>query len=138
MKTRIIVGVLLLIAVLGVGTYTSRAGDVAGRRQWSIVNFVEPVQVKDQIVMGPVLIVHDAEKMSRGEACTTFYRFEPAKGPRKSWCRSTADRFSALPSHRRRSAWSRLVQGASGWPSIRSAGTARRTGFPSSKVRRGP
>jgi len=83
MKTRIIVGVLLLIAVLGVGTYTSRAGDVAGRRQWTIVNFVEPVQVKDQILMGPVLIVHDDDKMSRGEACTTFYRFEPGKGPKE-------------------------------------------------------
>jgi hypothetical protein len=84
MKTRIIVGVVVLIGVLGIGTYTSRAGDVAGRRQWTIVNFVEPVQVKDQIVMGPVLIVHDEEKMSNGEACTTFYRFEPGKGPKQA------------------------------------------------------
>jgi hypothetical protein len=35
----------------------------------------------DQILMGPVLIVHDHEKMSRGEACTTFYRFTAGKGP---------------------------------------------------------
>jgi hypothetical protein len=84
MKTRIIVGVVVLIGVLGVGTYTSRAGDVAGRRQWTIVNFVEPVQVKDQIVMGPVLIVHDEEKMSQGEACTTFYRFVAGKGQKEA------------------------------------------------------
>jgi hypothetical protein len=84
MKTRIIVGVVVLIGVLGVGTYASRAGDVAGRHQWTIVNFPDPVLVKDQIVMGPVLIVHDEEKMSRGEACTTFYRFEPGKGPREA------------------------------------------------------
>jgi len=83
MKTRIIVGVLLLIAVFGVGTYASRAGDVAGSRQWTIVNFAEPVQVKDAVLMGPVLIVHDAAKMSKGEACTTFYRFEPGKGPKE-------------------------------------------------------
>jgi hypothetical protein len=83
MKTRIIVGVVVLIGVLGVGTYASRAGDVAGRRQWTIVNFADPVQVKDQIIMGPVLIIHDDEKMSRGEACTTFYRFEPGKGPKE-------------------------------------------------------
>ena len=83
MKTRIIVGVVVLIGVLGVGTYPSRAGAVAGRRQWTIVNFVDPVQVQDQIVMGPVLIVHDDEKMSRGEACTTFYRFEAGKGPKQ-------------------------------------------------------
>ena len=84
MKTRIIVAVTLLVAVLGVGTYTSRAGDVAGSRQWTIVNFPDPVQVKDQIVMGPVLIVHDDTKMARGEACTTFYRFEPGKGPKEA------------------------------------------------------
>jgi len=84
MKTRIIVGVVVLLGVLVVGTYASRAGDVAGRRQWTVVNFTDPVQVKDQIVMGPVLIVHDDEKMGRGEACTTFYRFEPGKGPREA------------------------------------------------------
>jgi len=84
MKTRIIVGVVVLISVLGVGTYASRAGEVAGSRQWTVVNFVDPVQVKDHIVMGPVLIVHDDDKMGRGEACTTFYRFEPGKGPKEA------------------------------------------------------
>jgi hypothetical protein len=83
MRTRIIVGVTLMIALLGVGTYMSRAGEVEGRRQWTVINFVDPVQVKDQIVMGPVLIVHDDEKMGRGEACTTFYRFDAAKGPQE-------------------------------------------------------
>jgi hypothetical protein len=94
MKTRIIVGVAVLIGVLGVGTYASRAGDAAGRRQWTIVNFVDPVQVQDQIVMGPVLIVHDDAKMGRGEACTTFYRFEAGKGPKEELisfhCKPTA------------------------------------------------
>jgi urease beta subunit len=33
------------------------------------------------VVMGPVLIVHDSDKMARGEACTTFYRFKPGTGP---------------------------------------------------------
>jgi len=28
-----------------------------------------------------VLIVHDSNKMARGEACTTFYRFKSGKGP---------------------------------------------------------
>jgi hypothetical protein len=83
MRTRIIVGVAALIAVLGVGALASRAGDVTTSRQWTIVNFPDPVQVKDQVVMGPVLIVHDSEKMARGQACTTFYRFEPGKGPKE-------------------------------------------------------
>jgi hypothetical protein len=30
-----------------------------------------------------VLIVHDDEKMALGEACTTFYRFDPARGPQE-------------------------------------------------------
>jgi hypothetical protein len=83
MRTRIIVAVTLLIALLAVGTYVSRAGEVGGRRQWTAINFVDAVQVKDQIMMGPVLIVHDDEKMGRGEPCTTFYRFDPAKGPQE-------------------------------------------------------
>ena len=33
--------------------------------------------------MGPVLIVHDSEKMSRGEPCTTFYRFKPGAGQKE-------------------------------------------------------
>lgn len=83
MRTRIIVGVAVVIAVFGAGALASRAGDVTASRQWTIVNFSDAVQVKDQIVMGPVLIVHDSEKMARGQACTTFYRFDPAKGPKE-------------------------------------------------------
>jgi hypothetical protein len=33
--------------------------------------------------MGPVLIVHDDAKMAQGLPCTTFYRFDPAKGPKE-------------------------------------------------------
>lgn len=83
MRTRMIVGVAVVMALLTVGAFASRAGDVAGSRQWTIVNFPDPVLVKDQILMGPVLIVHDNEKMSHGQPCTTFYRFEPGKGPKQ-------------------------------------------------------
>jgi hypothetical protein len=83
MRARVIVGAAVVVALLGVGTFASRAGDVAGSRQWTIVNFPDPVLVKDQMFMGAVLIVHDSEKMSRGQACTTFYRFEPGKGPKE-------------------------------------------------------
>jgi len=83
MRARIIVGIAVVVALLGVGAFASRAGDVAGSRQWTIVNFPDPVLVKDQILMGPVLIVHDSDKMSRGQACTTFYRFDPGKGPKE-------------------------------------------------------
>ena len=80
MRARITVGVVLFMALFLVGTYASRAGDRAGRQQWTVVNFVNPVQVKDHVVMGPTLIVHDDEKMAHGEACTSFYRFDKEKG----------------------------------------------------------
>jgi hypothetical protein len=83
MKSRIIVGTLLIVGCLAVGTIASGGGNVAGPRQWTLVNFVDPVTVQGQIVMGPVMIVHDDEKMANGEACTTFYRFDPSRGPRE-------------------------------------------------------
>jgi hypothetical protein len=83
MRTRIIVGVVLVMALFCVGTFASRAGERAGQRQWTIVNFIDPVQIQDRVVMGPVLIVHDDEKMAHGEACTSFYRFDTAQGPQE-------------------------------------------------------
>ena len=84
MKTRIIVGALIVVGLLGVGTFASRGGaEVSGSRQWTLVNFIDPVSVLGNLVMGPVMIVHDEEKMASGEACTTFYRFDPSRGPRE-------------------------------------------------------
>ena len=108
MRARIIIGVAFLVALLGVGTFASRAGDIAGSRHWALVNFIDAVQVKGEFVTGPVLIVHDDAKMARGEACTTFYRFEPGVGPKEELvsfhCRPvqrelvTATTFSVVPS----------------------------------------
>ena len=53
----------------------------AASKQWSIVTFADPVIVRNAFVAGQVLIVHDDARMARGEPCTTFYRFETAKGP---------------------------------------------------------
>jgi len=78
MRSRIIVGIVALMAVAGVATLV--AGDVGRDTQWTLTNFQDPVLVKDTVVMGPVLIVHDSVKMARGEACTTFYRFKPGVG----------------------------------------------------------
>jgi len=81
MRSRIL-GAALLLIIVGAGTLGARGDNYVGaQKQWTIVNFVDPVLVKGQFVSGPVLIVHDSEKMARGEACTTFYRFDPAKGP---------------------------------------------------------
>jgi hypothetical protein len=84
MRSRIISGVFLLVAIVGAGTLAARGNsNVAPDKQWAVTNFAEPVLVQGQFVMGPVLIVHDSAKMARGEACTTFYRFEPGRGPKE-------------------------------------------------------
>jgi hypothetical protein len=83
MKSRIIVGSLLVFGLLSVGTIASRGAKVAGTRTWTLVNFVNPVTVQDAVIMGPVMIVHDDAKMAKGEPCTTFYRFDPSRGPRE-------------------------------------------------------
>lgn len=84
MKSRIIVAALMVLGLLGTGTFAGRGdASVSAARQWTIVNFPKPVSVQGWIVMGPVMIVHDDQKMERGEPCTTFYRFDPSRGPRE-------------------------------------------------------
>lgn len=83
MKARFLVLSLLVVGVMTVGTGASRGQSGTNRKTWTMVNFMHPVLVKNQLVMGPVLIVHDDEKMEQGEACTTFYRFDPARGPQE-------------------------------------------------------
>ena len=85
MRSRIVVGVFLLIALVGAGTLGARGNSYVGSdKQWTIVNFPDPVSVNGEFMMGSVLIVHDSAKMARGEPCTTFYRFDPARGPKEA------------------------------------------------------
>lgn len=83
MKARVIVLMLLVVGAMSVGVVASRGQGAAGPTSWTLVNFVDPVRVLDHVVMGPVMIVHDDQKMAQGEACTTFYRFDLARGPRE-------------------------------------------------------
>lgn len=90
MRSRIIVGTLLLVGLIGTATRANNA-----TLQWTVVNFVDPVQVKGELIMGPVLIVHDDMKMARGEPCTTFYRFDRIRGPQQALLS-----FHCLPAQR--------------------------------------
>jgi hypothetical protein len=83
MKARALVLTLLVVGASSVGALASRGYGAAAPRTWTVVEFVDPVRVLDQVVMGPVMIVHDDQKMEQGEACTTFYRFDPSRGPRE-------------------------------------------------------
>ena len=97
MKSRLIVGVLLLVALFSVSAFATRGDGVGPDKQWAIVNFVSPVLVKDAILMGPYLIVHDSTKMARGEPCSTFYRFDTKRGPQEA-----VVAFHCLPATRER------------------------------------
>jgi hypothetical protein len=108
MKFRILVSAAALVGLAGAGTLAARhaspgidlccvehhdcceGGDAsccaasdthATDKQWSIITFADPVIVRNAFVSGRVLIVHDDARMARGEPCTTFYRFDAAKGP---------------------------------------------------------
>jgi hypothetical protein len=82
-RSRIILGSVLLLGVLAVGTIATSGDGVAPPRQWALTNFVDPVLVADQILMGPYLVVHDDTRMERGQPCTSFYRFDRVRGPQE-------------------------------------------------------
>jgi hypothetical protein len=52
----------------------------SGSRQWAITYLQEPTLIGSTIVQGPVVFVHDNEKMARGEPCTSIKLFDPARG----------------------------------------------------------
>jgi len=83
MRSTILFGVLVLVSLVGAGTLAAHGSSyVSTDKQWSIVNFRDPVRVKGELVMGPVLLVHDNAKMAAGEPCTTFYQLDRTRGPK--------------------------------------------------------
>lgn len=81
MRSRTFVGAVLLVVLLAPGLIATR-GDRAGpARQWAAVWLAEPTLIQGVIVQGPVLFVHDDEKMARGGPCTSIRLFEPERGP---------------------------------------------------------
>jgi hypothetical protein len=83
MRSHFLVGAFLVAAVLTVGTVATTGDGVAPARQTAVVTLVEPTLVGATVVQGPVLFIHDAEKMARGEPCTTIRLFDPEKGPQE-------------------------------------------------------
>jgi hypothetical protein len=84
MKARFIVLVLMLVGVFGVGAIATRGDNIAPDKQWALINFADPTIVAGEVLMGQFLVVHDSQKMSRGEPCSTFYRFDKKRGPQEA------------------------------------------------------
>lgn len=79
MRSRILIGALVLVGVLAAATIVARGSAMAPSRQSVVAIFQEPMAIAGTIVQGRVLIVHDHEKMAHGDACTTIYRYQNGK-----------------------------------------------------------
>src|SRR5262245_25877041 len=79
---RMLVGAVLTLSLFTAAGAASNGASASSRR-WAIVNFSDPVLLHRNLLMGMYLIVHDDERMARGEPCTSIYRFDPARGPKK-------------------------------------------------------
>ena len=64
---------MLLVGTLVPATFAMR-GDRAPSHQSAIVRFEHPTWVAGEMLIGTYVIVHDEDKMTRGEPCTALYR----------------------------------------------------------------
>ena|SRR5689334_119461 len=77
MRSRFIIGVLILWA--SAAAVLATPGDGQPRRQSAVITFARSTWVTDQLLVGTYVVVHDEDKMARGEPCTTFYRVGAAE-----------------------------------------------------------
>jgi hypothetical protein len=73
MVSRAVIASVLVVGTLIPATFVMSRDRMPGK-QSAIVRFEHPTRVGSQILIGNYVIVHDEEKMTRGEPCTTFYR----------------------------------------------------------------
>lgn len=77
MRARTCVGVLVVAA----GLAFSAPGTLAAPTlKWAAINLPDTTVIAGAFVSGPVVFVHDDERMARGEPCTSVHRHEPGKG----------------------------------------------------------
>ena len=96
MRLRILLSSIVLLGALSLGILATSGDAAVPPRQWAIATLKDPTLVADEILMGTYLIVHDDAKMERGEPCTSFYRFDPVKGPQEE-----VVAFHCTPVHRK-------------------------------------
>lgn len=72
MVSRAIVASALFVATFALATVTT-SGNGAPSHQSAIVRFEHPTWVAGQMLIGTYVIVHDEDKMTRGEPCTALY-----------------------------------------------------------------
>lgn len=60
-----------LAAIIAIAV--SANGDIAPKRESAVVEFTNTVKLTNVLLRGQYLIVHDEERMAKGEACTYVY-----------------------------------------------------------------
>jgi hypothetical protein len=76
MRSRIIGGSLVLLALAFMAARTSAAPAL----KWAIVNLKDTTVIAGAFVSGPVVFVHDDDKMARGGPCTSVHEFDTKTG----------------------------------------------------------
>jgi hypothetical protein len=74
MESRTIVASVLFVGALMSTSFVTIDDGAAPHQQSAIVRFAHPTWVGSEMLIGTYVIVHDEDKMTRGEPCTTFYR----------------------------------------------------------------
>ena len=69
----VFISLLAAVALSAVPLRTTTRAAGARHKQSAIVEFRDPVRVLNVVLKGKYLIVHDDEKMARGEDCTYIY-----------------------------------------------------------------
>ena len=83
MRSRILVGVLVVMAAITCGALSASDAGGAASRRWTNTYFLRPTIVAGIPVQGPVMILHDDQQMAEGKDCTKIYRLDPKNGPRE-------------------------------------------------------
>jgi hypothetical protein len=96
-------GLLVIGALLVVGALSPAGVAGQAKAQKAVLQFDEPVKLLDVILKGEYVIVHDDERMAKGEPCTYVYARENGQQGKlvvSFHCvpvqREAADRFTVI------------------------------------------
>jgi hypothetical protein len=73
MRRHLLAGSLLAALIITIGVLAVQAKTEAGKGERATVEFTDTVKLKGVFLRGQYLIVHDEEKMAKGEDCSYFY-----------------------------------------------------------------
>ncbi len=73
MKRNLLAGLLLAALIITIGVLAVQANTEAGTDERATVEFTDTVKLKGVFLKGEYLVVHDDEKMAKGEDCSYFY-----------------------------------------------------------------